>query len=149
MKRNQQVVITSVCNEEANVMTEGKVSTIGRDFVMVTNLKKRIWIPYAAIESATISFGYPTYSDSQQHFIYDNQLQQKLVLQFGDTVTKREELVRQFFEESLQTNLQTWKGVWVEVRTSKNFYFGKMKKTTKKELILTFFNKEEEIRLSV
>ena len=99
-KRNQQVVVSSVI-KDVTVTTEGKVATIGRDFVMVTDLKKRIWIPYTAIESATIPFGHPTYSDSQQHFIYDNQLQQKLVLQFGETVAKREELIRQFFEESL------------------------------------------------
>lgn len=148
MKRNQQVVITSACHEEDNVTTEGKVSTIGRDFVMVTDLKKRIWIPYKAIEAATIPFGFPTYSDSQQHIIYDNQLQQKLVLQFGDTVAKREELVRQFFEESLQTNLHSWKGLWIEVRATKKNYYGKIKGTTKKELILNQFNKEEAIKLT-
>ncbi|QUW23524.1 hypothetical protein JSQ81_08495 [Sporosarcina sp. Marseille-Q4063] len=148
MKRHQQVVVSSVINENVTVTTEGKVSTIGRDFVMITDLRKRIWIPYPAIESATIPFGFPTYSDSQQHFIYDNHLQQKLVLQFGDTVAKREELVRQFFEESLQTNLHSWKGLWVEVRTSKKTCYGKIKNTTKKELFLKLFNKEKAIKLS-
>ena len=85
---------------------------------MLTNLKKRIWIPYTAIESATIPFGFPSYSNTHQHFIYDNQLQQKLVLQFGETVAKREALIQQFFEESLQTNLNSWKGMWVEVKTA-------------------------------
>ena len=147
MKRHQQVVVSSVI-KDAIVTTEGKVAMIGRDFVMVTDLKKRIWIPYSAIESATIPFGHPTYSDSQQNFIYDNQLQQKLVLQFGETVGKREALIRQFFEESLQTNLYSWKGVWVEVKTDQKTYFGKIKNTTKKELFLTYFKKEEEIQLN-
>lgn len=148
MKRNQQVVVSSFIKKAVPVTTEGKVATIGRDFVMLTDLRKRIWIPYTAIDSATIPFGFPTYSNSQQHFIYDNDLQQKLVLQFGDTVAKREELIRQFFEESLQTNLHSWKGVWVEVRTSQKVYFGRIKKTTKKELTLKFFNKVEEIPLN-
>lgn len=147
MKRHQQVVVTSVI-KNATVTTEGKVATIGRDFVMVTDLKKRIWIPYTAIESATIPFGYPTYSDSQQNFIYDNQLQQKLVLQFGETVAKREALIRQFFEESLQTNLNSWKGVWVEVKTDQKTHFGKVKNSTKKELFLTSFKKEEILQLN-
>ena len=147
MKRHQQVVVSSVI-KDATIETEGKVATIGRDFVMLTDLKKRIWIPYSAIESATIPFGHPTYSDSQQNFIYDNQLQQKLVLQFGETVGKREALIRQFFEESLQTNLDTWKGLWVEVKTDQKTYFGKIKNTTKKELFITYFKKEEEIQLN-
>ena len=147
MKRHQQVVVSSVI-KDATVTTEGKVAMIGRDFVMVTDLKKRIWIPYNAIESATIPFGHPTYSDSQQNFIYDNQLQQKLVLQFGETVGKREALIRQFFEESLQTNLNSWKGVWVEVKTDQKTHFGKIKNTSKRELFLTSFKKEEEIQLN-
>ena len=146
-KRHQQVVVTSVI-KDATVTTEGKVAMIGRDFVMVTDLKKRIWIPYTAIESATIPFGHPTYSDSQQNFIYDNQLQQKLVLQFGETVGMREALIRQFFEESLQTNLNSWHGVWVEVKTDQKTYFGKIKNTSKRELFLTSFKKKEEIRLN-
>ena len=147
MKRHQQVVISSVI-KDATVTTEGKVAMIGRNFVMVTDLKKRIWIPYSAIESATIPFGHPTYSYSQQNFIYDNQLQQKLVLRFGETVGKREALIRQFFEESLQTNLNSWKSVWVEVKTDQKTHFGKIKNTTKKELFLTSFKKEDLIQLN-
>ncbi|WP_245827685.1 hypothetical protein [Paenisporosarcina indica] len=96
-KRNQQVVVSSLVENDIAVTTEGKVATIGRDFVMLTDLQRRTWIPYTAIDSATIPFGYPTYSNTHQHFIYDNQLQQKLVLQFGETVAKKEVLVRQFF----------------------------------------------------
>lgn len=148
MKRNQQVIVSSFIQKDVPVTTAGKVATIGRDFVMLTDLKKRIWIPYVAIDSATIPFGFPTYSNAQQHFIYDNELQQKLVLQFGNTVAKREELIRQFFEESLQTNLHSWKGIWVEVKTSQKTYYGKIKQTTKKELTLKIFNKEENIQLN-
>ena len=148
MKRNQQVVVSSVIENDVNVTTEGKVATIGRDFVMLTNLQKRIWIPYTAIESANIPFGFPSYSNTHQHFIYDNQLQQKLVLQFGETVAKREALIKQFFEESLQTNLHSWRGMWVEVKTAEKAFFGKIAKTTKKELYLQLFKTEKVITLS-
>ena len=148
MKRNQQVVVSSVIEKDVNVTTEGKVATIGRDFVMLTNLQKRIWIPYTAIESANIPFGFPSYSNTHQHFIYDNQLQQKLVLQFGETVAKREALIKQFFEESLQTNLHSWRGTWVEVKTAEKAFFGKITKTTKKELYLQLFKTEKVIPLS-
>jgi ribosome maturation factor RimP len=50
-KRNQQVIVYSNIKAEQVVIT-GKVSAIGRDYVMLTNLKERIWIPYSAIESA-------------------------------------------------------------------------------------------------
>lgn len=148
MKRNQEVVVSSFIEEDIKVTTEGKVALIGRDFVMLTNLQKRIWIPYTAIESANIPFGFPSYSNTHQHFIYDNQLQQKLVLQFGETVAKREALIKQFFEESLQTNLHSWKGMWVEVKTAEKAFFGKITKATKKELFLQLFKTEKVITLN-
>ncbi|WP_019413652.1 hypothetical protein [Paenisporosarcina sp. TG20] len=147
MKRNQQVVVSSVVENDVTVKIEGKVATIGRDFVMITDLQKRIWIPFTAIGSATIPFGFPTYSNTHQHFIYDNQLQQKLVLKFGETVSKKEALKQQFFEETLQTNLDSWGGMWVEVKTADRNVFGKILETTKKELILTFFKTESIIPL--
>lgn len=147
MKRNQQVVISSVSENDGTVLTEGKVATIGRDFVMVTDIQKRIWIPYTAINSATIPFGHPTYSNSHQHFIYDNQLQQKLVLEFGETVAKKEALIRQFFEESLQTNLISWLGLWVEVKIAEKTILGKVVETTKKELYLQLFKTTNAIPL--
>lgn len=148
MKRNQEVVVSSVVEKDVIVTTEGKVATIGRDFIMLTNLKKRIWIPYTAIETANIPFGFPSYSNPHQHFIYDNQLQQKLVLQFGETVAKKEVLIRQFFEETLRTNLHSWGGMWVEVKTGEKIFLGKITKTTKKELFLHMFKSEEIISLN-
>lgn len=148
MKRNQEVVVSSIIEKDANITTEGKVATIGRDFIMLTNLKKRIWIPYTAIEAANIPFGFPSYSNPHQHFIYDNQLQQKLVLQFGETVAKKDALIRQFFEESLRTNLNSWGGLWVEVKTGEKIFVGKITKTTKKELILHMFKTEKKISLN-
>jgi len=148
MKRNQQVVVSSFIDHDVEVTTEGKVATIGRDFVMLTEIQRRTWIPYTAIDSATIPFGHPTYSNSHQHFIYDNQLQQKLVLQFGETVAKKEVLVRQFFEETLKTNLRSWKGLWVEVKTADALFFGRIMETTKKELILQLLKTQSVIPLS-
>ncbi|CAM3097122.1 hypothetical protein FITA111629_03270 [Filibacter tadaridae] len=147
VKRNQQVVISSVIEKDGTLTTEGKVAAIGRDFVMLTDLQKRIWIPYAVIETANIPFGFPTYSNSHQHHIYDNQLRRKLMLNFGETVTKREALVQQFFEESLRTNLHSWKGTWVEVVTNEQLIFGNILKTTNKELFLKRFNAELSIPL--
>lgn len=147
MKRNQQVVVTAISEDQQPIPIEGKVASIGRDFVMITDLEKRTWIPYTAIDSATITFGFPTYSNTHQHFIYDNQLQQKLVLQFGETVIKKEALKQQFFEETLQTSLNSWRSIWVEVKTADTIFFGKMMKTTKQELILTVLNKEVVIQL--
>ena len=145
MKRNQQVVVSSIIGKESHVSTEGKVATIGRDFVMLTDLKKRIWIPYRAIPSATILFGFPTYSNTHQHFIYDNNLQQKLVLHFGETVAKKDVLIRQFFEESLQTNLHFWKGIWIEIRTADNTFLGKITSATKADLIVRMPKTKESV----
>ena len=108
MKRNQQVEIYSNKGDES-IHTSGKVTAIGRDFVMVTNLKDRIWIPYQHIESANIPTGVPTYENSHQNFIYDNDLRKKLLTNFGEVVSKRDVYIQQFYEETLQTNLQSLK----------------------------------------
>lgn len=147
-KRNQQIVISSHLTEGEEVTIEGKVDTIGRDFVMLINLKKRIWIPYAEIESAKIPFGFPAFSNTHQYHLYDNQLQQKLTQRFGETVAKREELVKQFFEESLQTNLASWKDIWVEVKTGNSSVFGKLTTSTAHGVKVKYFKAEEEIPLS-
>ncbi|WP_025783609.1 hypothetical protein [Sporosarcina sp. D27] len=146
-KRNQQVVINSFVENDQTFRTEGKVAAIGRDFVMLTDLQRRIWIPYVFIETANIPFGFPTYSNPHQHHIYDNQLQRKLMLKFGETVMKREALVQQFFEESLRTNMNSWEGTWVEIVTGQERFVGSIVKTTKNHLLLKRFSTSISIRL--
>jgi hypothetical protein len=146
-KRNQQVEVYSKIGSEPKY-TEGKVSAIGRDFVMLTNLQERIWIPYAAIESANIPYGIPNYSNTHQHFIYDNHLRTKLVQQFSETVSRRDLLKQQFFEETLQTNLDSWKETWVEVYMNEDTKKrGKISTSKNKILTLKTFSKEEEVEL--
>ncbi|WP_245618106.1 hypothetical protein [Domibacillus tundrae] len=147
VKRNQFVSVSSLIKKNQTKISEGKVDAIGRDFVLLTNLKKRIWIPYTAIHEATIPFGYPNYSSPHQHFIYDNDLQRKLVLEFGETVCKKQALIQQFFQESLQTSLSSWKGTWVEVRTPEQRTSGKISETTAKELILHSFKTKKMVLL--
>jgi ribosome maturation factor RimP len=135
-KRNQQVEVYS-CSGQEVIYTEGKVTAIGRNFVMLSNLKDRFWIPYHAIDSANIPYGIPNYSNTHQHYIYDNDLRSKLLLQFGETVSKKEELFQQFCEDSIQSNLQTWKGSRVEVQTAEGRDFtGKILETKENKLYL-------------
>lgn len=147
-KRNQQVEVYAKCGEDS-IYKVGKVSTIGRDFVMLTNLKERMWIPYSVIESANIPYGIPNYSNTHQHFLYDNNLRYKLVYQFGDTVSKRDLLKQQFFEESLQTNLETWKETWVIVSLNhKTKKVGKIVNCEQNSLVLTFFGENFHVNLN-
>jgi ribosome maturation factor RimP len=148
MKRNQQVEVYSFHGEELKY-TEGKVSAVGRNFVMLTDLKDRIWIPYEKIDSANIPYGIPNYSNTHQHFIYDNNLREKLLYDFGATVSKRDTLMQQFNEDTLHTNLERWKGSWVEV------YFGKdekrageLIKAAKQTITLKVWKKEFKIDLN-
>ncbi|MGO4886393.1 hypothetical protein ACJ2A9_01430 [Anaerobacillus sp. MEB173] len=144
-KRNQQVEIYFNCGRESRYK-EGKVSTIGRDFVMLTNLKKRMWIPYSVIESANIVFGVPNYSNTHQHYLYDNNLRYKLLHQFGDTVSKRDLVKQQFFEESLLTNLDTWKETWVVVHLDEgNKKTGKIINSIDNQLTLSFWGSVEYV----
>ncbi|MFD2630077.1 hypothetical protein [Oceanobacillus kapialis] len=143
-KRNQQVEVYFSIGTESHYK-QGKVSTVGRDFVMLTNLKERVWIPYTVIESANIVYGIPTFSNTHQHYLYDNNLRAKLLRQFGETVSKRDNLKQQFFEETLQTNLNTWKDTWVNI-----WFDEKVKKlgkisSSEENLTITMLGKKEEI----
>lgn len=147
-KRNQQVEVYSKCGTKP-LYTEGKVSTIGRDFVMLTNLKERIWIPYSAIESANIPYGIPNYSNTHQHYLYDNNLRNKLLFNFGETVSKRDTLKQQFFEESLQSNLDSWKNTWVEIYLDEQIKkVGRIAESKDKKLTLSFFGRLEDIEIN-
>lgn len=146
-KRNQQIEIYAKCGSES-IHKVGKVSTVGRDFVMITNLKERMWIPYSIIESANIPFGIPNYSNTHQHFLYDNNLRNKLILQFGETVSKRNLLMQQFFEESLQTNLEAWKETWVVAHLKGDEKkIGKILSCKDNKLVLSFFGESSHINL--
>ncbi|WP_245947218.1 hypothetical protein [Bacillus taeanensis] len=146
-KRNQQVEVYSKIGNDP-IYTEGKVSAVGRDFVMLTNLKERIWIPYSAVESANIPYGIPNYSNTHQHFIYDNNLRKKLLQNFGETVSKRDLLKQQFFEETLQTNLDSWRETWIEVHLNEHQKkIGKIICSKNKKLTLNMVGKEEAIVL--
>ncbi|MDQ0218910.1 hypothetical protein ELQ35_10460 [Peribacillus cavernae] len=143
-KRNQQVEVYSKSGE-GSIYTLGKVSAVGRDFVMITNLKDRKWLPYTAIESANIPFGIPNYSNTHQHFIYDNNLRTKLLTNFGETVSKRDILVQQFFEESIETNLHSWKETWIEIQFGDQKVAGKIDSSEEGIVNLSFFGKKHVV----
>lgn len=147
-KRNQQVEIYLKCGKET-IYKEGKVSSIGRDFVMLTNLKDRIWVPYSVILSANVPNGLPNYSNTHQHIFFDNNLRKKLLHSFGETVSHRDVLKQLFFEESLQTNLDSWKETWVEVHLDeKTRKTGKIISSTNKKVKIISFKEQQEIHLS-
>jgi hypothetical protein len=147
MRRNQEVIIYILSKGDTSEIT-GKVSAIGRDFVMLTSLKDRIWIPYKAIQSANIPAGVPTYEGAHQNFIYDNDLKKKLTTNFGETVSKRDVLVQQFFEETLMTNLNRWQGGWVKLLTIEKAYWGKIVTASDKSLIIKPLMDPIEIELN-
>lgn len=114
----------------------GRASGVGRDFAMLTTLFERLWIPYAAVESAQTPFGLPEVSGSHHHISMDDRLRGKLLQQFGETVANQEALRRQFFEESLWRHLQRWRGARVKVLTDEAAIVGTLADATAAELIL-------------
>lgn len=144
MRRNQQVIVRLKKDNQIFEKT-GKVNTVGRDFVMLTNAKERIWMPFRTIESANIPSGVPLYSTSHQNLIYDNQLKERLLYRFGETVASRDILVQQFYEETLLTNLNSWKSLWVKVETEQKVSFGKIEDTDSQTLRLSFWKEKHEM----
>lgn len=129
MKKNQLVEVYSRNGEEV-IYTVGKVNTIGRNFVMLKTLFRRIWIPYAAIHSAKSPFGIPDVPNIHQHNVIDVELRKKLLVNFGEVVSSKEVLRQQFYEELLETNLKSWK------RTNLTIYADKIFKGQVSEVLL-------------
>lgn len=79
-----------------------KTDAVGRDFVILTNLFTKYWIPFHAIESAEQPFEQVNLPHQQhQQVVYDSELKQKLLLRFGKTVAQKEFLKQQFFDQTL------------------------------------------------
>ncbi|MFZ3589260.1 hypothetical protein ACOI1C_08195 [Bacillus sp. DJP31] len=144
MKRNQEVLV-KLMKKESLLTLKGKVTAVGRDFVMLTDLKKRMWIPYSTIESANIPTGVPTFSNTHQHFLYDNDMRTKLVQSFGNTVYKKDALKQLFYEETLRTNLNTWRESWVELTYGNQTVVGKILEVNSKTIQLKQLRNKVEI----
>ncbi|WLR57007.1 hypothetical protein LC048_09120 [Mesobacillus subterraneus] len=144
MKRNQEVIVY-IDHQGTTEELSGKVNAIGRDFVILTNLKDRIWIPYKTVISANSPAGVPTYENTHQNFIYDNDLKRKLTTNFGETVAKRDVLIHQFFEESLRGNLDRWNGLWIKAITAEETAWGKIVSVSEESILLQSFNSNREI----
>lgn len=143
-KKNQVVEIYSKTGEEV-IHTIGKVTTIGRDFVMIQTLFTRFWIPFAAIQTAKSPFGLPDIPGSHQQVVIDEELRRKLLTNFGEVVSGKQTLRQQFFEELLETNLKSWKGTNLTIHTSK-IYNGKLKEVSAGQLLLSKQEKKIPIK---
>ena len=113
-KKNQLVEVYSRNGEEV-VHTIGKVSVVGKNFVMLRTLFKRFWIPFSVIHSTKSPFGIPDVPGTHQHTVIDEELRRKLLTNFGVTVAGKEALKQQFYEELLETNLKSWKGTKLRI----------------------------------
>lgn len=138
-KKNQLVEIYSRNREEV-IHTIGKVTVVGRNFVMLRTLFTRIWIPYTAIHSAKTPFGIADVPASHQNVVIDEELRRKLLTNFGATVAEKETLRQQFFEELLETNLKNMKGTKLTITAGKQ-HSGKVREVQLGKIILK--NNEE------
>lgn len=145
-KRNQQVEVNAIVQGE-KLHTIGKVNVVGRDFVGLTTLRVRLWFPYTSIESANVPYGIPDIPNSHQHLVYDEDLRRKLLTEFSKTVAGREQLKRQFYEEALQTHLQTWKGTRVIVFTKEGTKKGRIAGVQSGLLSLKSFKEQYNISM--
>ena len=140
-KKNQKVEVYSRNGNEV-IHTLGKVNIVGRNFVMIRTLFTRIWIPYHAIHSAKTPFGTPDLPSGHQHVIYDEELRRKLLTNFGVTVSGKEILKQQFYEESLDTNLKSWQGTRFTIYADRLMQ-GKLVNVLKEKICIKSKQKQE------
>ena len=67
---------------------------------------------------------------------------------FGDTVSRRDLLKQQFYEETLRTNLHSWKGLWVNVTSNQTNFIGRIEASENKGLTIKKVFDEIEIAWS-
>lgn len=134
-KRNQLVEVYSTTGQQVQYI-RARVNAVGRDFVILTTLTDRFWIPYSHIETANMPFGIPDVSNTHQHLVFDKELRKKLLTQFSAIVAKKDVLIQQLFEESLQTNLNKWKGIKVKIDCGYEKITGKIVESNDRILIL-------------
>jgi ribosome maturation factor RimP len=151
-KRNQYVEVKQKYEKnkiEFQKENTGKVTAVGRDFVMLTTVRKKRWLPFTYIESANVLSGFPDYTNSYSQVYYDNDLKKKLRTQFATTVASKDELIQQFYEETLFTNLKKWRGTNVLIATVQNdFLYGKLSSISENSLTITSLTFKNEIPLS-
>ncbi|MBM7693054.1 hypothetical protein JOC77_002493 [Peribacillus deserti] len=133
-RRNQQVEIFYRVSSEAEWLS-GRVVVVGRDFTVLVSKGDRYWLPYSSIELARIPSGYPDTDYSHTNIIYDNDIRNSLLLNFGKTVSEKETLKQIFYEETLATNLRTWQGVRVTVWSDEKELSGKIQETSDSEFL--------------
>ncbi|MCM3782134.1 hypothetical protein M3231_04060 [Neobacillus mesonae] len=103
-----------------------KTEAVGRDFVILTTLLTKYWIPYRHIVSADLPYDQVNVPHQQhQQMALDDDLKQKLLLKFGKTVSQKEFLKQQFFDQTLVGNLQILKNNRVSIETEKGRIKGK------------------------
>lgn len=141
-RRNQQVEVYYRIHTEAKWLT-GRILVVGRDFVSINVNGERHWIAYHAIEVARVPAGFPDTDYSHTNIIYDNDLKQSLLLNFGDVVSKKETLKQLFYEETLKTNLETWQGTNVTVWYGNSSLSGKLLSESKESHIALQSRKEQ------
>ncbi|MCM3671317.1 hypothetical protein M3181_20365 [Mesobacillus maritimus] len=145
-KRNQQVKVR-VKQKDQVIDLLGRVSAVGRDFVAITTVTERYWLPYSCVESANVPYGVPDMPNSHQQVVYDEELRRKLLMNFSTTVLNQDVLKRQFYEESLVVHLQAWKGTKVKVYTKDGEFKGKISTIDWKALSLKSSEGEKMIPL--
>lgn len=134
-RRNQQTKVHAHVGEEIKELL-GRVSVVGRDFVALTTVTERFWIPYSAIESASVPYGISDMPNNHQQVVYDDTLRKKLLNDFSSTILKNDVLKRQFYEEALHVHLQAWTKTKIIVFARGKEFKGKLLKVSSGKLTL-------------
>jgi len=134
-RRNQQTKVHAIISDEVLELL-GRVSVVGRDFVALTTVTERYWVPFTAIESASVPYGISDMPNNHQQVIYDETLRRKLLSDFSSTVLKNDVLKRQFYEEALEVHLKAWEGTKITVFADGKQRKGKLVKVKAGKLTL-------------
>lgn len=134
--RNQTVKIRIQCREQWKEIL-AKTDAVGRDFVILTTLLTKYWIPFRTIDTAEQPYDQVNIPHQQhQQVVYDEELKQKILLQFGKTVSQKDFLKQQFFEQTLVGHMRSFIKNKVIVETQRSRTRGKLMDVNEHEIQL-------------
>ncbi|SEM11805.1 hypothetical protein SAMN05192533_10176 [Mesobacillus persicus] len=143
-KRSLKRTSVPVTTKQAKRTVEGRVHLVGRNFVLLKNEEKEIFIPLLKVCSIFLKNRYATPANEADLLCIDPCFRRALTFQFGETVASSPELIQLFYRIPLNIYLLLLEGKKVRVRLADRLVVGTLIKVDKEQIRLCLKNDKEK-----
>jgi hypothetical protein len=129
--------------EQTKRTVVGRVHLVGRNFVLLKNEEKQIFIPLLKVCSVILENRFATPVNEEDLLCIDPCFRRALTFQFGETVAASPELIQLFYRIPLNIYLLLLEGKRVRVRLADRLVVGTLVKVEKEQIRLCLKNDKE------